>query len=214
MIIDIHIHTQALSADSTLDAEAAIQEAMKIGLDGICLTEHNRSWALEDIDALRSQWNFPIFRGVEVDTIEGHVLVFGLNKDFEGIIHVDELRKAVVEEQGVMIAAHPFKGFRVFGFSELNLTPEQASKRSIFKSVDAIEGFNGKSNEKENKLAQEVGAMLGMKLVGGSDAHKLEEIGRCVTIFENRLNTERDLIAELKSGRFYGENFPGRTKWR
>jgi len=154
LIIDIHIHTKPLSADSNLDAEEAIQGAKKLGLDGICLTEHNRSWALEEIEALRLKWNFPIFGGVEVDTIEGHVLVFGLHRDFEGVIRVDELRKAVVEEQGVMIAAHPFKGFRAFGFSELNLTPEQGSKRPVFKSVDAIEGFNGKSNEKENGLAQ------------------------------------------------------------
>lgn len=213
MIIDIHVHTQALSADSSLNAEEAIQEAIKIGLDGICLTEHNRSWASQDIDTLRSQWDFPIFRGVEVDTIEGHVIVFGLHRDFEGVIRVDELRKAVVEEQGVMIAAHPFKGFRAFGFAELNLTPEQASRRPIFKSVDAIEGFNGKSNEKENGLAQEVGAILRMKLAGGSDAHRLEEIGRCVTIFKKRATTERELITELKSGRFNGGYFPGRTKW-
>ena len=139
-----------------------------------------------------------------MDTIEGHVLVFGLYRDFEGVIRVDELRKAVVEEQGVMIAAHPFKGFRAFGFSELNLTPEQGSKRPVFKSVDVIEGFNGKSNEKENGLAQEVGKLLSLELAGGSDAHNLEEVGRCVTIFEREINTGRELIAELKAGRFSG----------
>jgi len=210
LIIDIHIHTKPLSADSNLDAEEAIQEAKRLGLDGICLTEHNKSWTLEDIKALRSQWNFPVFRGVEVDTIEGHVLVFGLHKDFEGVIRVDELRKAVVEEQGVMIAAHPFKGFRAFGFSELNLTPEQGSKRPVFKSVDAIEGFNGKSNEKENGMAQEVGKLIGLKLTGGSDAHNVEEVGRCVTIFKNKINTERELIAELKAGRFSGDYYQRR----
>jgi predicted metal-dependent phosphoesterase TrpH len=210
LIIDIHIHTKPLSADSNLAAGEAIQEAKRLGLDGICLTEHNKSWAHEDIEALRSQWNFPVFHGVEVDTVEGHVLVFGLHQDFEGIIRVDELRKAVLKEQGVMIAAHPFKGFRAFGFSELNLTPEQGSKRPVFKSVDAIEGFNGKSNEKENGLAQEVGKFLSLKLAGGSDAHNLEEVGRCVTIFENEITTERELIAELKAGRFSGDYYQRR----
>jgi len=210
LIIDIHIHTKPLSADSNLAAGEAIREAKRLGLDGICLTEHNKSWAHEDIEALRSQWDFPVFRGVEVDTIEGHVVVFGLYRDFEGVIRVEELRKAVIEEQGVMIAAHPFKGFRAFGFSELNLTPEQGSKRPVFKSVDVIEGFNGKSNEKENRLAQEVGNLLGLKVTGGSDAHNLEEVGRCVTIFKSEIYTERELIAELKAGRFSGDYYQRR----
>lgn len=204
MIIDIHIHTKPLSADSNLDVEEAIQEAKKLGLDGICLTEHNKSWALEEITALRSKWDFPVFGGVEVDTVEGHVLVFGLQADFEGVIRINDLRQKVVEAGGVMIAAHPFKAFRAFGFSELGLSPEQGSKRPVFKSVDVIEGFNGKSNEKENGMAQEVGELLDLKLVGGSDAHKPEEVGRCVTIFENEVTTEKELIIELKAGRFNG----------
>lgn len=196
-----------LSSDSSLVPEAAIQEAKRIGLDGICFTEHNKVWGFEDIQKLSSKWNFPILRGVEVDTVEGHVLVFGLYRDFAGVIRVNELRQWVDEVGGMMIAAHPFKGFRVFGFSELKLSPEQASKRPIFHSVDAIEAFNGKSNERENNLAQEVGVRLGLKLAGGSDAHTVREVGRCVTVFENAISSEVELVAELKAGRFKGDYF-------
>jgi hypothetical protein len=37
---------------------------------------------------------------------------------------------------------------------------------------------------------------------GGSDAHSVEEVGRCVTIFQNQIEAEEDLVAELKAGRF------------
>jgi len=207
LIIDLHVHTKAFSSDSNLDPEEAIKEAKKVGLDGICFTEHNKVWEIEEIRRLSRKWGFLVANGVEVDTVEGHVLVFGLHRDFERIIHVQELREMADQAGGVMIVAHPFKSFRVFGVSDLSLSPEQASQRPIFKSVDALEGFSGKTAEKENILAQEVARILGMNMTGGSDAHSLEAIGKCVTIFENNIKDEAGLIQELKRGRFQAAYF-------
>ena len=44
MVIDLHIHTKGLSPCSEMDAEEAVLEAKRIGLDGICFTEHNKPW--------------------------------------------------------------------------------------------------------------------------------------------------------------------------
>jgi hypothetical protein len=41
--------------------------------------------------------------------------------------------------------------------------------------------------------------------VAGSDAHRLDEVGRCVTIFEREVHTERELIEELRARRFTTE---------
>ena len=207
MIIDLHVHTKSLSADSVLDAEDAIKEAKRIGLDGICFTEHNKVWDVEEIRCLKRKWGFLVINGIEVDTIEGHVLVFGLHRDFEKVIRVGKLREMVNQAGGAMIAAHPFKGFRAFGFSELSLSPEQAARRPIFQSVDALEGFSGKTIEKESLLAQEVARILGMNMTGGSDSHSLEEIGKCVTIFEGNIKDEAGLIEELKRGKFRASYF-------
>ena len=207
MIIDLHVHTKAFSTDSMMDPDEAIKEAKKIGLDGICITEHNKVWEVEEIQRLSQRYGFLIINGVEVDTVEGHVLVFGLHMDFKKVLHVHDLREMVNQEGGVIIAAHPFKGFRAFGFSDLSLSPEQGSQRPIFRSVDALEGFSGKTTEKESHLAQEVAQILGMKVTGGSDAHSLEELGKCVTVFENNIRDEATLIKELKAGRFRAENF-------
>lgn len=190
-----------------MDPEEAIKEAKRIGLDGLCFTEHNKVWEIEEIRRLSQKWDFLVINGIEVDTVEGHVLVFGLHRDFEKIIRVHELRKMVNQADGVMIAAHPFKGFRVFGFSDLSLSPEQASQRPMFQSVDALEGFSGKTAERESLLAQEVARVLGMKVTGGSDAHSLEAIGKCVTVFESKIRDEAGLIQELKRGRFQATDF-------
>jgi len=207
LIIDLHVHTKALSSDSSLDPEEAIKEAIRIGLNGICFTEHNKIWETEEIRRLSQKWGFLVANGVEVDTVEGHVLVFGLHRDFERIIHVQELREMANQAGGVMIAAHPFKSFRVFGVSDLSLSPEQASQRPIFKSVDALEGFSGKTAEKENILAQDVAQILGMNMTGGSDSHSWEAIGKCVTIFGNNIKDEAGLVEELKRGRFQAAYF-------
>lgn len=204
MIIDLHLHTNALSSDSSIDPEDAVIEAKRVGLDGICFTEHNRVWRADDVARISSKLDFPVLRGIEVDTVEGHVLVFGLYRDFDGIIRLPELRQWVDEVGGVIIAAHPLKGFRAFGVAELQLTPEQASKRKIFHEVDAVECFSGRSTDAENRLTQNAAEMLNLEAVGGSDAHVLDDIGNCVTIFDNRIMSDVDLIRELKEGNFRG----------
>jgi len=207
LIIDLHVHTEAFSSDSNLDPEEAIKEAKRIGLDGICFSEHNKAWEMEEIRRLSRKWEFLVVNAIEVDTVEGHVLVFGLHRDFERVIHVRELREMANQAGGVMIAAHPFKSFRVFGVSDLSLSPEQASRRPIFESVDALEGFSGKTAEIDNILAQEVARLLGMNMTGGSDAHSLEAIGKCVTIFVNNIDDEAGLVEELKRGQFTAAYF-------
>ena len=42
VVMDLHIHTKRLSPCSEMSPEEAAIEAKKIGLDGICFTEHNQ----------------------------------------------------------------------------------------------------------------------------------------------------------------------------
>ena len=190
-----------------MDVEEAIKEAKRIGLDGLCLTEHNKVWQAEAISRLKEKWDFLLLRGMEVETAEGHVLVFGVYKDFEGVIHLDKLRELVTRENGIMVAAHPFKGFVIFSSIKLGLSPEQAAERPVFQKVDLIEGFSGRLSKDENDLAQAVGKRLGIKSIGASDAHSLKQLGRCVTIFEKRISSEAEFLSELKMGRFEADYF-------
>jgi hypothetical protein len=41
--------------------------------------------------------------------------------------------------------------------------------------------------------------------VAGSDAHRIDEIGRCVTIFQKEIRNEQELVEELRAGRFRTE---------
>ena len=183
-----------------MTVEELIQTAKESGLDGICLTEHNKPWDPDEILRLRDKFDFLVFRGMEVTSKDGDILVFGYHKDVDEILTAAELRERV--EDAYMIAAHPFRGFLVFGFPQLSLTPEHAAERPIFHAVDAIEAYNCKVTGQETEMAFSVASMLNLPCVAGSDAHKVADVGKLYTDFSNVVSTEEELIAELFAGHF------------
>jgi predicted metal-dependent phosphoesterase TrpH len=204
MVIDLHVHTSPASPCSSASVDGLIEEAKRIGLDGICLTDHNYVWDPAAIQELNRRHGFLVLMGNEITTDQGDMVVFGLHKDIQGIIKLDALRKEVEEAGGFMIVAHPFRGFLTFGVGQLGLTPEKAMERPLFTMVDAVEILNGKVTPKENSFAAEVAAGLGLPQTGGSDAHEVAEVGIYATRFSKgvRIRNEKDLIAALKSGAY------------
>ena len=202
MKVDLHIHTAPLSACSYIDPQDLIQEARRLELDGICLTEHQVVWDRAQVDRLAAQADIRIFRGNEFTTNQGDILVFGFYEDIKELLILQELREKVAAGGGYMIAAHPFRGFKTFGIGQLQMTVEQASKRKMLEFVDAIEVGNGKLSPDENEMARKVAEKLGLPGTGGSDAHRVDEIGTWVTAFEKDVENENELLQELHAGRF------------
>ena len=207
MRIDLHIHTAPLSACSYIDPQELVQEAHRLKLDGICLTEHQVVWDPAEVDRLAQDAGVRIFRGNEFTTNQGDILVFGFYEDIKELLIIQELRDKVTAGGGYMIAAHPFRGFKTFGIGQLQMTVEQASKRKVLEFVDAIEVGNGKLSPEENEMAGKVAKNLGLPGTGGSDAHRVDEIGTWVTEFENDIEDEDDLLRELHAGRFRAAPF-------
>ncbi len=199
--IDLHLHTAPASPCSSAPVDEVIREAARIGLDGICFTDHNHVWSPEAVEELRQRHGFLVLRGNEVITDQGDVVVFGLERNIEGIIRLEDLRTEVARAEGFMIAAHPFRGFLTFGVDKLGLTPEKAMNRKVFQYVDGVEILNGKVNEEENGFAGEVARGLGLVLTGGSDAHEVEEVGQYATRLDAKVQNETDLIEALQTGR-------------
>ena len=202
MRIDLHIHTAPRSACSHLGLSELIQRAQKLELDGICLTEHQVVWTAEEAARLAEEGGIKVFRGNEFTTNQGDILVFGFDEDIKELLTIQELRELVKKAGGFMIAAHPFRGFKTFGIGQLQMTVEQACQRKVFGFVDAIEIGNGKLSDDENDMARRVADTLGLPGTGGSDAHRGDEVGKWVTVFENDIGDEQELIEALKAGRF------------
>jgi len=207
MIIDLHIHTTLGSDDSIIDPDGLIEEAKARGLDGVCITEHGNQRP-SGLKELARRHNFPVFGGIEASTELGDILIFGLESYPRHIHRAIDIRELVLREGGVMIAAHPFR----YDFPKIwdgsgarprkRITLEEACNRPLFKLVEAMEVINGWATEEDVHFAQLVCQHLGLAGTGGSDAHSLPEIGRCVTIFEDRIRTEQELITALKSRQY------------
>ncbi len=202
MRIDLHAHTYPRSTCSSIEPIELVREAKRIGLDGICLTEHQSLWHPHETEELAKDVGITVLRGNEITTDQGDILVFGYEEDVQGVVTIQELHDAVTAAGGFMIAAHPFRGFLVFGIGQLQMNVEQASQRKVFQYVDAIEIGNGKVTEQENDMARQVAERLDMSGVAGSDAHLIDEVGKWITIFESDIRNEHELVEELKAGRF------------
>ena len=200
MVIDLHVHSLPASPCSSISVEQLIEQAKEIGLDGICLTDHNYLWAPYQVENLRQKHGFLILRGNEITTEQGDILVFGLEEEVKGVIKLEALREKVLRAGGFMIVAHPFRGFLTFGVGYLGLTKEKAMARPVFKWVDAVEVLNSKVSAEENSFAAQVAAGLGLPVTGGSDTHGIGEVGTYATRFPGRIQNEQDLIEALKKG--------------
>jgi len=177
--------------------------AKAAGLDGICLTEHNRIWTESEAKTLSDKHGLAVFRGMEVTTTGGDILVFGLNEEPGDQLWTPADLKAKVDAVGgVAIVAHPFRGFLVFGFGALNMSLEDAIENPTFLHAHGLEICNSMATTEENDMARQVAEELGHLMVGGSDAHRPQAVGSCVTVFEDTIQTEKDLVSALFSRRY------------
>ena len=209
MLIDLHTHSYPKSDDSFVEIDELIDNAKILGLDGICLTEHDAFWAAEDVRELSRRHKFLVLPGCEINTDTGHVIVFGLEQYIFGLHKLDFLLQSVRQRSGAIIAAHPYR--RRFLEDPGRQTQarqdmlERACGDEFFQHCDAIEGINGRGTEVQNLFSQDLGDRLGANMTGGSDAHRLEQLGTAATRFERPITGLEELIRELKAGRFRAE---------
>ena len=201
MIIDLHTHTKPRSEDSDLQPAELIHQAKQAGLDGICLTEHDQFWDKDALDKLSQEHDFLVLPGVEINTEEGHLLVFGVEKYSFGMHTTEYLKHIVDEVGGVMILAHPYRR-QFFIDDDLHTAVERFCQKPLSHLIDTIEVLNGQGSERQNKFSQELCRRLNLKGVGGSDAHSIPDIASCATLFERNISNVEQLITELKAGRF------------
>lgn len=190
MLIDLHCHTRPLSQCSALSPEQVVALARARGLDGICLTEHDRWWDLAVLDELRERTAFPIFHGVELTTDIGHVLAFGLPATPAPLATIEAAFAAAESVGGVLFLAHPARD---------GLLKVDHRTVEYFASVEAI---NGSDSRLQNIAA--TGLAHGFRLpgIGGSDAHTPAEVGRAATRFDHAVAGDEALVAALLAGAY------------
>ncbi|MHB8894678.1 MAG: PHP-associated domain-containing protein [Candidatus Geothermincolia bacterium] len=200
MKIDLHVHTNLSSPCSLIDPERAVEVAMECGLDGICVTEHDEIDGALVASEIGRKHGFPVFKGIEIYTDLGDMLVYGLYKSAPAWkVPFEELLEECRRAGAVIVPAH---SCRVTG--ELQRVHGAERADWLMRHVDAIETHNGGCTPQGNSAALELSVDYGLPGTGGSDAHHEFQIGRCFTMFKDSIYSDEQLIAALKEGRFRG----------
>lgn len=190
MLIDIHVHERTHSPCALMSLEEAVEAARVAGLDAVCITNHN-SLDIRYADYLKTV-DFPVFVGVEMRTVQGDILAYGLDSlPFDQEPDARDFVDFVVSRNAFCCAAHPFRrygggiGDYVYKLSGLH----------------GVEVFNGANREEENHRALAACRELGLVATAGSDAHEIDEIGRFALWLPEMVSLEQELACALKSGK-------------
>lgn len=204
MKIDMHVHTTISSPCSLIEPEALLWAAREAGLDGVCVTEHDEIEGAEVLSRMGREQGFPVFRGIEIYTDMGDVLVYGLYRDTpRWEVPFEELLAVCRETGAVLVPAHPC---RVTG--ELERLHGTERTDFMMRNVDAVETRNGGCTPEGNHAAEELASRYGLQGLGGSDAHHVFQVGRCFTLFEELIESDEELVAAIRSGGFRALNGP------
>lgn len=190
MFIDTHLHEKKYSGDSFISLEEIVGRAKALGLNGVCITDHESNEIKEEADKLSRKLDFVIITGAEILTYEGDMTVFGLRELPKQKLHAKELVARVKAAGGVAICAHPYrKNNRGMGDYIRNLD-----------CLWGIEAFNGSTPEQYNMQAFDLARELGVPALGGSDAHHIGQVGKFATWVPNWVRDEASFIQAIKAG--------------
>ncbi len=204
---DLHSH----SIDASDDAGGTVEGYLKwiagrrkrgYRVNGFVLTEHRSFDASVTYDDLAAQFGTVVLKGAELETDVGHVLVYGiddrLKKHFD-FARVDlssaDLFQAVYDFGGFAVAAHA--GRPRIGIWEY----VEAGKNVDY--IAAIEELNGGSSSEENGRSMALVEKHGFRRIGGSDAHYVSSIGRCLTAFNRPITRMEELVEQLREGEYF-----------
>lgn len=219
MKFDMHCHTREGSPDAKV---SLVDYAIKLnseGFKGMLITDHDsyngyRAYKRDLKDFIPD--DFLILKGIEYDTIDaGHIIVIMPTDVHLKILELRGLPIYVLidivhKHGGILGPAHPCGENNLSIFS----TGIFRYHRHVAKQFDFIEGFNACEDRISNESAQKIAKAYGKTMFGGSDSHKLDNVGLAYTEFPEGVNitSEDDLIRYIKEGgtttaggsRYYG----------
>jgi predicted metal-dependent phosphoesterase TrpH len=206
MLIDLHTHTHPGSWDSYLTPDELIERSKQAGIGGLVLSEHDWAWDPEEVKRLAKRHDFLVLPGMEINTEDGHILVYGMHRYVYGMHRSHELAGHVLEDDGVMIAAHPYRRQHPWNWEsekEWEDALDRARHNMGYRFISAMEVGNGRGKTQENTFAVAIAETMGFHGTAATDSHATADIGKAVTYFEAKIETEQDLIDAIRGGRFW-----------
>ena len=184
---DLHIHT-IFSPDSSIPPKTLVETLLAHpSIKAVAITDHNTVRGYFKVRELAAAYpDLLIIPGVEVSTVEGDVILLGVTEVPPQPWTVENEIDFAHSRGGLVVAAHPY---RAYGLGD------SAKKYSI----DAVEVLNGGCPRQLNMLAEELAKAMGLPGVGGSDAHRVDELWTVYTEIQASTDLD-DVLRAIKRG--------------
>jgi len=223
-VVDMHFHTQHSDGQNSVGQIA--ERCLRLGI-GVAITDHNAISGAVELSADKRILSIP---GIEVTSAEGtHLLLYFYTikslrafynqavKPHMGsnVMHSIGLPMEAIIEKGrafnsVIVFPHPYcaayTGICNFHF------PDERLER-LWYLVDGVEVINSENLKKWNLKCALLGFNLEKAMTGGSDGHRLYQLGKAVSYAACRPNRRAFLDAVLsRQNKVIGKEIPMLSK--
>jgi len=178
MKIDLHCHSY-YSYDGLSSPEKLIKSALKKGLDGIAITDHDTTASWEEALLAAKKLNTFLILGQEIRTKEGDILGLFLKRGIKAKTFLGAI-KEIKNQGGIAIIPHPFHFLKKF----------KGNLESYKNLIDGIEVFNSRGLFGNDKKALEFAKKNNLAQLAGSDTHYHKCVGDAFTVVEGAKNLE------------------------
>lgn len=201
MLLDMHV----MAADA--DADKIVENAKKAGLDGICLVGLDELPAADLVDKVR-KGGVKVFTGVEASLEKGRTLLFPGEEGTDWA----QFRNAL-PEGGDLVAHARNAGFAVAACHPYHKESPAAMGDWLFQFVGfhAVVVVTAGSPRAANDMAADALEGVGAAAAAGSAAP--EPSGKVATLFVADIETQTQLVEEMKAGDFWAATFGAEERW-
>jgi len=205
-VVDPHFHTHY--SDGYNSVAAIVKKARELNI-GIAVTDHNEIRGAVELDRYKKLLTIP---GIEITSAEGtHILVYFYDvrsmksfykNDLQPYMGPDIMNSTSLEMEEIIERARKFETVVVFphpysatftGIHNSYFSEERLDR--LFKMVDGIEVINAENLNKWNLRSALLGFNLDIGVTGGSDGHRLAQMGKVVSYASCKKNRRAFLDA-------------------
>lgn len=167
--VDLHTHT-IYSKDCLTQTARLLEQARRVGLNKVAVTEHNR---LDGALAAKALAPDLVIVGEEIKTTHGEIIAYFVQEEVPRDLSPIETIARLRAQGAVISIPHPLDSVRRTAMGMANVL-------AVIDQVDALEVFNARCvRGRDNAAAAALAETHGKLVTAGSDAHTLTELGRC-----------------------------------
>jgi predicted metal-dependent phosphoesterase TrpH len=171
---DMHVHTWH-SGDSVTDPKEIVDLYQKRGILSLVCDHNSTAGSAEVYAAIRkTDPDIPLILSEEIMTASGEIIGLFLTEEVRPYLSAAETVDRIHDQGGLALVPHPFCSYRITSALRPDILDE------IISGVDIIEGYNARVvQDKDNYRAREYAVAHNKPVSVGSDAHTVQELGRC-----------------------------------